>query len=63
MRQNGPDDQRCDRDLDQRPQEAFQHPRLVLERDDVSSNCHHVPAFCLSMIFSEIRYPLFGIML
>src|SRR5712691_7457573 len=34
-----------------------------LERDDDSSNRHPVPAYCWSMIFSENRYPLFGIML
>jgi hypothetical protein len=33
------------------------------ERDDFSSNRHHVPASRLSMIFSENRRPLFGIML
>src|SRR5882762_3211893 len=35
----------------------------VLERDDISSNRHPAPSFCLSMIFSENRYPLFRIML
>ena len=34
-----------------------------LERDDFSSNRHPAPAYCWSMIFSEHRYPLFGIML
>ena len=34
-----------------------------LERDDVSSNRHPALSFCLSMIFSENRYPLFRIML
>jgi hypothetical protein len=34
-----------------------------LKRDDSSSNRHHALAYCLSMIFSENRYPLFGIML
>jgi hypothetical protein len=34
-----------------------------LERDDFSSNRHGAPSFCLSMIFSETRYPLFRIML
>src|SRR5262249_46951275 len=34
-----------------------------LERDDFSSNRHPAPAFWWSMIFSENRYPLFGIML
>jgi hypothetical protein len=33
------------------------------ERDDVSSNRHPAPTFRSSMIFSENRYPLFGIML
>ena len=34
----------------------------ILERDDSSSNRHPIPAFCLSVIFSEIRYTLFRIM-
>jgi hypothetical protein len=33
------------------------------ERDDLSSNRHPALAYCLSMIFSENWYPLFGIML
>jgi hypothetical protein len=33
------------------------------ERDDFSSNPHPAPAFCLRMIFSENRMPLFRIML
>src|SRR5882672_5431194 len=32
-----------------------------LERDDFSSNRHPALSFCLSMIFSENRYPLFRI--
>jgi hypothetical protein len=36
---------------------------LPLERDDFSSNRHRALAYCWSMIFSENRYPLFGIML
>src|SRR6516165_9216820 len=35
----------------------------TLERDDFSSNHHPALALCLSMIFSENRFPLFGIML
>jgi hypothetical protein len=35
----------------------------VLKRDDFSSNRHPALGYCLSMIFSENRYPLFGIML
>jgi hypothetical protein len=35
----------------------------ALELDDFSSNRHPALAFCLSMIFSENRYPLFRIML
>jgi hypothetical protein len=35
----------------------------ALERDDFSSNRHPAPAYCWSMIFSENRFPLFGIML
>jgi hypothetical protein len=34
-----------------------------LERDDFSLNHHPALAFCWSKIFSENRYPLFGIML
>ena len=34
-----------------------------LERDDLSANRRSVPAFCLRMIFSENRFPLFRIML
>ena len=34
-----------------------------LERDDFSSNRHLALSFCLSMIFSENRCPLFRIML
>jgi len=37
--------------------------RRWLERDDFSSNRHPALAFCLSMIISETRFPLFGIML
>jgi hypothetical protein len=33
------------------------------ERNDFSSNRHPAPAYSWSMIFSENRYPLFGIML
>jgi len=36
---------------------------LRLERDDFSSNRHLALAYWWSMIFSENRYPLFGIML
>jgi len=35
----------------------------MLERDDFSSNRHPALSFCLSMIFSENRFPLFRIML
>jgi hypothetical protein len=34
-----------------------------LEHDDFSSNRHRALSYCWSMIFSENRYPLFGIML
>src|SRR5262245_12816506 len=34
-----------------------------LERDDFSSNRHLALSYAWSMIFSENRYPLFGIML
>jgi catechol 2,3-dioxygenase-like lactoylglutathione lyase family enzyme len=37
--------------------------RLGLKRDDSSSNRHPALGYCWSMIFSENRYPLFGIML
>ena len=36
--------------------------RRPLERDDFSSNRHRALSFCLSMIFSENRFPLFRIM-
>jgi hypothetical protein len=35
----------------------------TLERDEIELNRHPALAFCLSMIFSESRFPLFGIML
>src|ERR1700736_4343514 len=35
---------------------------LRLKRDDFSSNRHRALTSCWSMIFSENRYPLFGIM-
>src|SRR5882762_2133978 len=38
-------------------------PDHALERDNFSSNRHPVLSFCLSMIFSENRCPLFRIML
>jgi hypothetical protein len=38
-------------------------PIAILERDDFSSNRHLALSVCLSMIFSENRYPLFRIML
>jgi hypothetical protein len=37
--------------------------RIILERDDLSSIRHPAPAHWWSMIFSENRFPLFGIML
>src|SRR5262245_7576295 len=37
--------------------------RYALERDDFSSNRHLALSYAWSMIFSENRYPLFGIML
>src|SRR5712672_1000410 len=42
--------------------DGFLRARL-LGRDDFSSNRHPALAYCWSMIFSENRYPLFGIML
>src|SRR5882724_10058374 len=36
--------------------------QVGLERNDFSSNRHPALSFCLSMIFSENRYPLFRIM-
>jgi hypothetical protein len=39
-----------------------QRSNATLVRDDFSSNRHPALALCLSMIFSENRYPLFGIM-
>jgi len=43
--------------------ERIDRSSMMLERDDFSSNRHLAPSFCLSMIFSENRYPLFRIML
>jgi hypothetical protein len=37
--------------------------RFGLDRDDLSSNRHPDLAFSSGMIFSENRFPLFGIML
>jgi hypothetical protein len=37
--------------------------RAILERDELWLDRHPTLAFCLSMIFSENRYPLFLIML
>src|ERR1700732_2326676 len=37
--------------------------RRPLERDDFSSNRHPALIYCLSMIFSENRCPVFGILL
>src|SRR2546425_11477733 len=42
---------------------ASERDTRPLERDDFSSNRHRTLSFCLSMIFSETRYPLFRIML
>jgi addiction module HigA family antidote len=39
------------------------HDVQSLERDDFSSNRHPALSFCLNMIFSENRLPLFRIML
>src|SRR6516164_6311510 len=42
------------------------HPILLwqpLEHDAIRRNRHHALALCLSMIFSENRFPLFRIML
>ncbi|MBX9845298.1 MAG: hypothetical protein K2Z80_26150 [Xanthobacteraceae bacterium] len=38
-------------------------PENALKRDDFSSNRHPALASCLSVIFSENRFTLFGIML
>jgi hypothetical protein len=35
----------------------------ALKRDGFSSNRHPASGYCWSMMFSENRYPLFGIML
>src|SRR5262245_65101376 len=42
---------------------AIRSDQVLLKRDDFSSNRHHALAYCLSMIFSEHRYPLFRIIL
>jgi hypothetical protein len=48
-----------------RPEAASGLPPFLSspERDDLSSNRHPALGFCWSMIFSENRCPLFGIML
>jgi hypothetical protein len=43
--------------------QRISHHRKTLEQDDFSSSRHPALAFWWSMIFSENRYPLFGIML
>jgi hypothetical protein len=43
--------------------EAARVARGAPERDDFSSNRHPALSFCLRMILSENRYPLFRIML
>src|SRR6267143_5235025 len=45
------------------PAIALRERNSALERDDSSSNRHPALSFCLSMIFSENRCPLFRIML
>ena len=45
------------------PLESTMKPTTGLERDDFWLNHHSALASCLSMIFSENRYPLFEIML
>src|SRR5215813_3968312 len=40
-----------------------QAPMTTLDHDVIKLNRDHGLAFCLSMIFSENRFPLFGIML
>src|SRR6266700_8403592 len=49
-------------DSTERPTSDDGH-RGSVERDDFSSNRHLALSFCLSMIFSENRCPLFRIML
>src|SRR5262245_11021137 len=49
--------------LDPSPGSARASPVPRLERDDLSANRHLALAYAWSMIFSENRYPLFGIML
>jgi hypothetical protein len=41
----------------------FPSPPAGLKRDDFSSNRHPALGYWWSMMFSENRYPLFGIML
>src|SRR5437868_3091621 len=45
------------------PQDITNFGNGALKRDDFSSNRHPALSFCLSMIFSENRQPLFRIML
>ena len=46
-----------------RPTAEWLEPSARLEQDDLSSNRHPALVYCLSMIFSENRFPLFRIML
>jgi hypothetical protein len=39
------------------------HKSRELERDEIEFDHHRALGFCLRMIFSENRYPLFRIML
>jgi hypothetical protein len=43
--------------------DGFRCTQTVLEQDDLPLNRYPALAYCWSMIFSENRYPLFGIML
>jgi acyl-[acyl carrier protein]--UDP-N-acetylglucosamine O-acyltransferase len=49
--------------VEERRREASATRFAALERDDFSSNRHHALTYSWSMIFSENRFPLFGIML
>src|SRR5215467_789156 len=39
------------------------HTTIALKRNDFELDRHFALVYCLSMVFSESRYPLFGIML
>src|SRR5262249_22241296 len=58
-----PGSRRCTIFFADREPAALPAPGRIPDRDDFSSNRHLDLTYAWSMIFSENRYPLFGIML